>query len=111
MKSEIWSRYGYAILGHLLLLGLWQAAVELGHIPSFVLPTPMATIRAFTEPNYRWGGNIAATASEIFGGYGLAVVAAIAVAVIFSWFRRVEMLVMPVLISLNMIPKVRSARW
>src|SRR5471032_145610 len=106
MKSEIWSRYGYAILGHLLLLGLWQTAVELGHIPSFVLPTPMATIRAFTEPNYRWGENIAATASEIFGGYGLAVVAAIAVAVIFSWFRRVEMLVMPVLISLNMIPKV-----
>jgi NitT/TauT family transport system permease protein len=106
MKSEIWSRYGYAILGHLLLLGLWQAAVELGHIPSFVLPTPMATIRAFTEPNYRWGENIAATASEIFGGYGLAVVAAIAVAVIFSWFRRVEMLVMPVLVSLNMIPKV-----
>ena len=106
MKSEIWSRYGYAILGHVLLIGLWQAAVEFGRIPSFVLPTPMATLRAFTEPNYRWGENVLATTTEIFGGYALAVLAAIAIAVIFSWFRRVEMLVMPVLVSLNMIPKV-----
>jgi NitT/TauT family transport system permease protein len=106
MKSEIWSRYGYAILGHLLLIALWQAAVDFGRIPSFVLPSPLATLKAFTDPNYRWTENILATAAEVFGGYALAVATAVALAVLFSWFRRVEMLVMPVLVSLNMIPKV-----
>jgi len=106
LNSDVWSRYGYAILGHLLLLAAWQAVVVIGKLPSFVLPSPAATLQAFTEPNYRWTGNILATASEIFGGYGIAVVSAILLAMVFCWFRPLEMLVMPVLVSLNMIPKV-----
>jgi NitT/TauT family transport system permease protein len=105
-SSDAWQRYGYAILGHLILLAGWQAAVVFGRIPVFVLPSPAATLRAFIEPNYRWGENMLATAMEVFGGYGIAVVTAILLAMVFCWFRRVEMLVMPVLISLNMIPKV-----
>jgi NitT/TauT family transport system permease protein len=80
--------------------------VVFGKIPVFVLPSPLATLKAFTEPNYRWGENMLATTLEVFGGYCIAVAAAILLAMVFCWFRRVEMLVMPVLVSLNMIPKV-----
>ena len=48
----------------------------------------------------------ASTATEIFGGYILAVVVGIGIALLFSWFRRLEMVAMPLLVSLNMIPKV-----
>ena len=105
-SSDVWARYGYAILGHLLLLAAWQATVTIGKVQTYVLPSPMATLQAFIQPNYRWTENILATATEIFAGYGIAVVTAIALAALFCWFRHLEMLVMPVLVSLNMIPKV-----
>ncbi len=57
-------------------------------------------------PNYRWMENITVTSIEIFGGYGLAIVGGIGIALMFSWFRTLEMVVMPLLVSLNMIPKV-----
>lgn len=90
----------------MLLLAAWQATVVVGKVPTFVLPSPAETLHALIVPNYRWTENVLATAIEIFAGYGVAVVAAILLAMIFCWFRSIEMLVMPVLVSLNMIPKV-----
>ena len=63
-------------------------------------------MRALLVPNYRWLENIAVTGTEIFGGFILAVVFGIGAALLFSWSRSLEMLVMPLLVSLNMIPKV-----
>ena len=57
-------------------------------------------------PNYRWLENIAVTGAEIFGGYVLAVVVGVGIALLFSWFRWLELAIMPLLVSLNMIPKV-----
>jgi NitT/TauT family transport system permease protein len=106
LVTEPLQRYTLAVLSHLLLVAAWHYFVVLGNIPAFVLPSPYATVRALLVPNYRWLENIAVTGTEIFGGYILAVVIGIALALVFSWFRVLEMLVMPLLVSLNMIPKV-----
>ncbi|HUN98604.1 MAG TPA: ABC transporter permease, partial [Bradyrhizobium sp.] len=45
-------------------------------------------------------------ASEIFSGYILAVIVGVLLAIAFSWSRAAEDAVMPLLVSLNMIPKV-----
>jgi NitT/TauT family transport system permease protein len=99
-------RYGAAVLSHLLLVLAWYLFVVIGKVPSFVMPTPYATVHALLVPNYRWLENIRATGIEIFAGYALAVAVGITLALIFSWFRRIEMIAMPLLVSLNMIPKV-----
>jgi NitT/TauT family transport system permease protein len=99
-------RYGAAVLSHLLLVVAWYLFVVIGKVPSFVMPTPYATVHALLVPNYRWLENIRATGIEIFAGYALAVAVGITLALIFSWFRRIEMIAMPLLVSLNMIPKV-----
>jgi NitT/TauT family transport system permease protein len=99
-------RYAVAVLSHLGLVVAWYLFVKLGEVPKFVMPSPYQTIHALVVPEYRWLENIAATATEIFGGYILAVVLGIGMALLFSWFRGLEMAVMPLLISLNMIPKV-----
>jgi NitT/TauT family transport system permease protein len=70
------------------------------------MPSPQATLNALLVPNSRWLENIGVTAAEIFGGYILAVVIGIGIALLFSWFRWLELIVMPLLVSLNMIPKV-----
>jgi NitT/TauT family transport system permease protein len=102
-------RYGLAVLSHVALIYAWHLFVKYGEVPSFVMPSPLATLHALVVPNYRWAENVLATASEIFGGYALAVVVGIALAVLFSWFRVLELVLMPVLVSLNMIPKVALA--
>ena len=99
-------RYGLAVLSHLLLVAAWHFFVVLGNVPKFVMPSPYDTVRALLIPNYRWVENVTVTAVEIFGGYFLAVVIGIGIALLFSWFRTLEMLAMPLLVSLNIIPKV-----
>lgn len=99
-------RYSIAVLSHLALIAAWHFFVVWGNVPKFVMPSPYATLHALLVPNYRWIENITVTAVEIFGGYFLAVVIGIGIALMFSWFRLLQMTVMPLLVTLNMIPKV-----
>src|SRR5436190_21604963 len=85
-------RYSLAVISHLLLVLAWYLFVELGHVPKFVMPSPYATVQALLVPNYRWFENILVTGTEIFGGYILAVVVGVGMALLFSWFRTLEML-------------------
>jgi NitT/TauT family transport system permease protein len=106
LRADGLQRYGLAVASHLVLVVAWYLFVELGKVPSFVMPSPVATLHALLVPNYRWLENVRVTAAEIFGGYALAVGGGIGTALLFSWFRRLEMFFMPLLVSLNMIPKV-----
>jgi NitT/TauT family transport system permease protein len=99
-------RYTLAILAHVLLIAAWYLFVEIGKVPKFVMPSPQATLAALFSGSYRWADNILVTAVEIFGGYILAVVVGVAIALSFSWSRVWENAMMPLLVSLNMIPKV-----
>jgi NitT/TauT family transport system permease protein len=99
-------RYSLAVLSHLMLVMAWHYFIVLGNVPAFVMPTPYATMRSLLVPNYRWLENIAVTGAEIYGGYILAVAIGVGLALLFSWFRALEMVAMPLLVSLNMIPKV-----
>jgi NitT/TauT family transport system permease protein len=105
-SSQTVQRYTLAVLSHLALVLAWYLFVRYGEVPKFVMPSPYDTVQALLVPNYRWLENIAVTSTEIFGGYVLAVVFGIGAALLFSWSRPLEMAVMPLLVSLNMIPKV-----
>src|ERR1700745_2347631 len=103
-NRESLQRYSLAVISHLLLVVAWHFFVVVGKVPSFVMPSPAATLNALLVPNYRWLENIAVTGTEVFGGYILAVVIGVAIALVFSWFRWLELAAMPLLVTLNMIP-------
>lgn len=105
-SNEQVQRYALAVLSHLILVAAWHFFVVLGKVPKVVMPSPYDTVHALLVPNYRWLENIGATSIEIFGGFILAAVFGILIALMFSWFRWLEMFAMPLLVSLNMIPKV-----
>src|SRR5256886_6802989 len=105
MNSKL-GRWTLAVLAHLALLLAWYLFVRLGNVPKFVMPSPEATLDALLQPNYSWWTNIAVTGTEIFGGYLLALVVGVVLALVFSWSKLLEAFFMPLLISLNMIPKV-----
>jgi len=106
ISTERKRRYLFAVLSHVVLIAAWYLFVTYRHVPSFVMPSPAATIATLGGKNYDWIGNTLVTTSEIFIGYLLAVIVGVLLAIAFSWSRTAEDAVMPLLVSLNMIPKV-----
>jgi NitT/TauT family transport system permease protein len=104
--AETMARFAVAVLAHALVILIWYVAVEYGHVPHYIMPTPVAALQSLGSETNHWLANTAVTASEIVGGYVIAVLVGIALAIAFTWSRPVEAAVMPLLVSLNMIPKV-----
>jgi NitT/TauT family transport system permease protein len=104
--NENLQRYSLAVLAHVALVLAWYLFVKLGNVPKFVMPSPGATLDALLQPDYGWWTNIAVTGTEIFAGYFLALVVGVGLALVFTWSKTLESFFMPLLVSLNMIPKV-----
>jgi len=98
-------RYWIAIVAHLAVIAAWQLFVQLGEIEPYIMPSPLATIVTLADDN-AWVHNTLFTAGEIFGGYFCAVIFGVGMALLFSWSKILDAAFMPLLISLNMIPKV-----
>jgi NitT/TauT family transport system permease protein len=98
-------RYTLIILIHLGVVIIWWLWVTISNIPDYVIPSPGSTLLSLAE-DYGWLHNTYITAVEVFGGYFLAVIAGVGLALLFNWFKIMETLFMPLMVSLNMIPKV-----
>jgi len=99
-------QYSLGVIAHLLLLLAWYLFVRLGDVPKFVMPSPIDTWKALFVPDYGWWSNTLVTATEIFGGYLLALLVGVLLALLFTWSKTLESLMLPLLVTLNMIPKV-----
>jgi NitT/TauT family transport system permease protein len=94
------------LIVHLAVIALWQVLVDAFQVPKFILPSPLATVATLWSPNYAWLSNLAVTAAEILGGFALGALVGVMLAVIFSWSPLVSLLLLPLFVTLNMIPKV-----
>ncbi len=102
--QTVW-RWAAIVAVHLAVVLIWYLVVELGEVPRFVLASPGETVMSLFD-TYPWFDNTLVTTAEIFGGYFLAVIVGVGLALLFSWYRTVNNLLMPLVVSLNMIPKV-----
>jgi NitT/TauT family transport system permease protein len=98
--------FAIILVVHLAVVVLWQALVDAFQVPRFILPSPLAALATLAHPNYAWASNLTVTAVEILGGFALGAVVGVALAVIFTWSRIVALLLLPLFVTLNMIPKV-----
>ncbi len=98
-------RYALIVAIHLAVVLIWYLFVVIWEVPEFVMPTPADTLMSLGE-DYNWLHNTMITAGEVFGGYLLAVAVGVGLALLFSWSPNVDKLFMPLIVSLNMIPKV-----
>lgn len=97
---------GVVVGVHLAVIALWQLACMFLGIPRFILPPPLDVIATLGLPNYDFVNNTMVTATEIFGGYLLGTAVGIVMAVLFTWSPVLTLIVMPLFVTLNMIPKV-----
>lgn len=94
------------VLAHVAALVIWQVAAMTLKVPEYILPSPLKILGTLATPTYGWVSNTMVTAIEIFGGYALGVVGGVGLAMVFAWSPAVGIAVMPLLVTLNMIPKV-----
>ena len=109
MTAATWRKIIIATAAHVAFIAFWWLSVVLGDVPEFILPTPWLALQTLGEENYNWVIHFSVTAQEIFGGYILAVVVGVAFAVLSTWSSRLDESLMPLLVTLNMIPKVAMA--
>jgi NitT/TauT family transport system permease protein len=95
------------ILGaHLVVIVLWQVLVDALQVPKFVLPSPLSTIATLASAKYAWISNLAVTSAEILGGFALGALVGVTLAVVFCWSPLLSLVLLPLFVTLNMIPKV-----
>src|SRR5260370_25818466 len=94
------------LIVHLAVIVLWQVLVDAFHVPKFILPSPLATLATLSSSKYAWLSNVVVTAVEILGGFCLGAFVGVALAVLFCWSPLVSLLLLPLFVTLHMIPKV-----
>jgi NitT/TauT family transport system permease protein len=97
------------ILGMALLVAVWWLAVLAFHIQPFLLPTPPQVARVFLHSSPEMLGHLRASAFETLEGYGLAVVAGLAIALGVTASRTIDRMFTPLLVAANAVPKVALA--
>jgi NitT/TauT family transport system permease protein len=89
----------------LLLLMLWQFAVMVFHIESFVLPTPIEAINQIYVNRYALAVHGLATLETTLAGFALAVVFGLLLGILVGSFRLAYVSLYPILIGFNSVPK------
>lgn len=105
-QADAFRHYAVIAAVHLAVLGVWYAVTAAGVLKPFILPSPGATLDTLFQSRYAWLDNVAVTATEIFVGYWMAVVVAVVLALLFSWFRTMHAAFFPLFVTFSMIPKV-----
>lgn len=109
-------RFGLTLAGGVVLVLVWEAAVDWLKIPPYILPPPIAVWRAL------WSGldvplnspagfylPIASTLSNAVSGFAIGAVLGVAVGSIMAESRTVEIVLMPYAFALQVLPKVAIA--
>ena len=99
----------YTLVGFLVLIGLWQVLVPALRVPKYILPTPLDIwARAVTAWPLLWT-NMLFTLQSVLIGYALAVVVSILLAMMLAYSPILEGVAYPMLVFLQIIPKIALA--
>ncbi len=93
----------------LCLLSVWQAMVSAYHVPRYILPGPMAVLSAAHERIPSLVNSLSITMEEAAGGLVAAIIAGVAVAMVFAQWRWLRQLVYPYTILLQTVPIIAIA--
>jgi NitT/TauT family transport system permease protein len=90
-------------------LALWQAGVELGHMPDYLLPSPWAVARELADDPLWYFNNSLQTVGATLLGFVLALLVGCVAAVGIVYSRVLESTLYTFLVTLNSVPKIALA--
>lgn len=109
MESRTLRRWVPSLVLFGALLVLWQVAPPLLRIREYLLPGPVAVVRAALDFGIPWHTHIWITTLEILGGFALAGAAGVLLGVAVAWSETAARALVPFLVVVNTLPKVAVA--
>ena len=103
------ARNAPAIALFVALLGAWQLAVSVFAVREYLLPSPLAVLRALGGSEIPWAGHLWTTTLEIVGAFIVAGVAGVALGIAIAWSAVLANALVPFLVFVNTLPKVAVA--
>jgi NitT/TauT family transport system permease protein len=100
---------GGALAIFVLLFVVWEVAVRTTGVKEYLLPPPSKVWTEFWKRHDIVAGGAWVTTQEILAGYALAVVVSIPLALAVAYSRFMEQAVYPVIVFLQIIPKIAIA--
>ena len=97
------------LLSFLLLFLVWEGGVRLFRVPSYLLPPPSVIFLDFLGRWNRVAQHTIITAQEIVAGYLTAVLVSIPLAFAIAYSRFLEETVYPIIVFLQIVPKIAIA--
>jgi NitT/TauT family transport system permease protein len=91
------------------LLALWQLVLWVFHVPSFMLPSPWAVVRAASVRFPVLLNSLAITAEESAGGLAASIAVGVLVALLFAQSRWVRKMLYPYTLLLQTVPIIAIA--
>lgn len=88
---------------------LWQLAVSFLGVREYLLPSPMAVLRAMVGNEISWAGHLWVTGLEIVGAFVLAGAAGVVLGTAIAWSSAISRALTPFLVFVNTLPKVAIA--
>ena len=102
-------RRGGALAIFVLLFVVWEVAVRVTGVKEYLLPPPSRVWTEFWKRHETVSGGAWVTTQEILAGYALAVVVSVPLALAVAYSRFMEQAVYPVIVFLQIIPKIAIA--
>lgn len=90
-------------------IALWQLAVSFLGLREYLLPSPLAVLRAMFGDEISWGKHIWVTAVEILGAFVIAGASGVVLGVAIAWSSTWAKALTPFLVFVNTLPKVAIA--
>ncbi len=106
--AKIWY-YAPSALAILVLVLVWHVSVSWWGVREYIMPTPGAAVAALFDPKYRWLKNLLTTLYAVLGGFTIAALLGVGLAVLTVWNSYLERTIMPLLVLFNTLPKVALA--
>jgi NitT/TauT family transport system permease protein len=98
-----------AVLLFLALLGVWQLAVSTFGLREYILPSPLAVLRALGGGEIPWAAHLWITTLEIVGAFVVAGAVGVLLGTAIAWSPMLATALVPFLVFVNTLPKVAVA--
>jgi NitT/TauT family transport system permease protein len=104
-----WVNTGWALGLVLLLLAVWQTAVDVLRVPDIILPSPVAIADYLVRRNQLFLRHLWPTLIQTVWGFSLAVIGGVLLAIVVSLTAFGRRAVMPLLVVAQIVPKIAVA--
>jgi NitT/TauT family transport system permease protein len=107
--GRLWGERMLPIVGIIVFLIIWQIAVTILDVPTYLLPKPTEILETIVSKFSNLMSHTWVTAYEMILGYILAIAIAVPLAIGITSYRRFDRFITPILLFFQTVPKIAIA--